>query len=95
VDNNISLNRKSRISHKVTEKIQESLNVNNVTSIEKSYRSLGKKYNLRGHTIKRVLIVSGLKRKNRKKCPKSDEKQKYETKEMLKQIGKKLSLTFK
>jgi DNA invertase Pin-like site-specific DNA recombinase len=83
MDNNISLNRKSESGqriHKVTEKIRELLIKNNVSSIAKSYRSLGKKYNLSGHTVKKVLIDSGVKRKKSKMCPKSDEKQKNETK---------------
>jgi hypothetical protein len=70
VVNNISLNRKSGAGHhvhKVTEKIQEPLIKNNVSSIAKSYRSLRKKYNLSGHTVKKkVLIDSGVKYKGKK-----------------------------
>ncbi len=53
--------------YKVTEKILQSLIENNDSSIANSYLSLGKKYNLGGHIIKKVLIDSELKRKKRKK----------------------------
>jgi hypothetical protein len=73
MDNNISLNRKSgsgqRI-HKVTEKIRESLIKNNVPSIAKSYRSLGKKYNLSGHTCTSKMYLLIVERKKSKMCPK-------------------------
>jgi hypothetical protein len=52
------------------------------------YLSLGKKYNLGGHTIKKVLIDSGLKLKKRKKCPKSDEKQKLRENKCLNKLVK-------
>ncbi len=59
----------------MTEKIRESLIENNVSSIAKSYRSLGKK----------VFIDSGVKRKE-KKVPKSDQKQRM--RQMLKKLVK-------
>jgi hypothetical protein len=74
----------------VTKKLRQKIITQNVAEVSASYRSLGKKYDLHKNTVKKVFINNGGIRKKRKKCPKSDEKQKLRQKKCLNKLTKRV-----
>jgi hypothetical protein len=85
------LNRKSGTGlkhYKVTKSLREKIISKNVAEVSKSYQSLGRKFNLGSITVKNVLVSNEVIRKKRKKCPKSDQKQKLRQKKCLNKLTK-------
>jgi len=72
----------------VTKILCEKIISENVAEVSKSYRSLGKNYNLDPKTVKKVLTSNQVIRRKRKKCPKSNEKQKLRQKKSLNKLTK-------
>jgi hypothetical protein len=82
IDNGISLERKPVInsSRNIPKKIKDKIIEENVLEFGRSYRAIGRKYKIDGKNVKKILIESDVKRKKRRKAPKSNENQRIRQK---------------
>jgi hypothetical protein len=92
VDKGIDLSRKvgSGQYQIINRKIKDKIIEENVSEIAKSYRSIGRKFNISDKTAKKVLEEANIKRLHRKMAPKSDERQKQRQRKSLQKLRRKV-----